>query len=333
MLGAAESARADGPVVVTPSFTTAVVYDDNLFSAPSRSTARQAASMGRFTPALSATYQVRPSLAFTGAFLSDAEVFPEFPDQNRFFARRRASVGMRSRLGRDTHLTMAMQYASTRTPRDLVEETDLEFARGHAEGYSANVGLNRRFGPHHTFGLGYQYHRLDFGERLPRDAHSMSLGWTFDVARATSLSLQGGPRYGEGITRAHARVALTHHLRQGSLTLSYGWGRHLVPSEVHEVNTLRLNAVTSRQIGRRLQVSLSPSYTRNYREERNSTSYTLQFGASYPIKPWLFAHGSYRFRHQRGTLLSPGIASADGDEIMSNIAWVGFSVSRSYRLR
>ncbi|MBI3029570.1 MAG: hypothetical protein HYY64_08675 [Candidatus Rokubacteria bacterium] len=143
---------------VTPSFSVGEVFDDNLFSTPSR---RQKDLISRFTPGIEAGYRSAP-LTLLGRYAFDAEVFLDHPELDAPQARQELALQIISRPTRSPSLTLSLDgaFTETETPGQLNVETGLAAGRVRARRLSASPAIAYRFDPL-TEGVADYTHTLD----------------------------------------------------------------------------------------------------------------------------------------------------------------------------
>lgn len=346
---------------IASSFSAIVAYDDNIqFTAFDR----QGGVFSRFVPALQATSQLKRSLALSAGYSTHAEVFREYPELNEFFARQQGILGLRCAPNPGTSFSLSAGYVGTRAASELVQPTGLEFPRGRAQGNVLGAALERRitqrgslnlryndqavslgtggsagfsrsqsvgggWSQHITRGstlsLAYDVQLYDLGEGGRSRSEVASVGWSQQLTRSTSVSVMGGPRMYQHSTSAEVSASVSHRLRRGQISLGYVRGQQAVPGEI--VETESFGGSASYQIGRRIQLSLSPGYFRNAHGEFLTEVYRVSGGLSARIKPWLAMQSSYQFVLQETRNYSGRI----GDAIPRTMVAAGLTITRSGR--
>lgn len=224
---------------ITPSFTLAEVFDDNIFSS-STDSRRKSDFITRVTPGLQAGYY---SIPFTllARYTFDAEVYAKHPELNDAQLRQQASAQMKYLPIRPLTLSLAGSYRRTETPQDLNLTTGIESARSRAKSYNvapafsyeidrltsvngqysftqderaggvktdtntASIDLKRRLGRQDTWGVAYTYRHYTFDRQE-----------TVTAEGSTTQSHVGA------LTWSHEFTPLTSFTLQGGARFSEG---------------------------------------------------------------------------------------------------------------
>src|SRR2546425_1330001 len=189
-----EAARVEGTTILAPFFTAGMVYDDNIFSSSSRP---EKDLFLRDTPGIQWTFR-RPNLTIEGRYLFDAEFYGDHSQLDSYHARQLASVGMQRFRDRFTTLSAGVTFAETLRPGDLVQATGLDLGRARSRAYSASLGLEKRTSPTESWGAGYDYTLLMFGQEENAGTHLLTGSWGREFGSFNSVTLRAGPRFFQG---------------------------------------------------------------------------------------------------------------------------------------
>jgi hypothetical protein len=258
-------------ITLVPSMSVGSIYDDNLF-AKSIGSGDQ---MTLFTPGLELAYET-PITTLLGAYAFDAQRSFDHPALNQLQARRHGLFDGSVHMSPHFTVSLAGRYDRTDTAGDLAFNTGLLTDRRRAERWQAGpsftfqpsqhvvvtglydwttetvvgaessdehvarLGVNRQISPRGTFGLSYLGRRfVSAGETSTSTAALFA--WSYAVAPATTLSIQGGPRYTTARNTVAPEIVVSYG-RKVPNYLSYGadyWrGESIIlgvlgPVEVH----------------------------------------------------------------------------------------------------
>jgi hypothetical protein len=352
---------------VTPSFSFAEVYDDNLFST---SSGRESDIYTSFSPSLKAGYQSAP-LTLLGSYGFDAQVYPGHPELTSALASQLASIEARYLPTRLLSLSFTGAYAESQTSRNINVLTGIDEGRQRSELYSFSPSVGYQFGPLTSGRAGYVFtqvasgvssnsHTLNLGlsrQLTPRDTGNLgfnqslfssgqdktlsfgfTLGWTRQLTAFTNMALQGGPQLTEGSVGANVSASISHRLKHGGVSFSFLQTQALVAGLANAVNTQVFTGSISYEPLRLLQVGATPFFSRNTpveSEQGNAETkvYGLGLNANYQLNRWLALQSSYQFSFQQGTLTtSPLTATGDDGNIYHNIVSVGLAITYPYRV-
>lgn len=360
-------AQAQAGFYVTPSFSLAEVYDDNLFSTSSRLKPEKDV-ISRFSPGLQAGYQSTP-LTLLGRYTFDAEVFANHPELTGAQTRQQASIESQYLPTQWLKLAFTSEYVETPTPRELNKQTGLEGGRVRAQRYSfspsiaygfdaftagtggytftkdeqsggvatdthtANLGLDRRITPWDTGSLGYIFRRFFFDSRDTTTSHAFAVGWTRQLTSLTSIALQAGPRFSEGSVDPEVSASIRHRLKQGDLSFTYSRSQNTISGRAGTVNTESFTGAVTYQLLPFLQVGAEPRFSRNTGAASEAKVYEVSLNATYQINKWLSLLGSFQSSIQQGSLDSVTATSELGDEdIHHNILLLSVAITNPYRV-
>ncbi len=323
---------------VTPSFSVAEVYDDNVFSAPSR---RKTDLISRFSPGIRAGYQSTP-LTLLGGYTFDAEVFSKNPELTTAQARQEASLELRSRPTPLLTLGLESVYTETQSPGELNVGTalavgrvraqrlafrptlayefdplttgtgDYTFAKDELSGgvstraHTASLGLDRRITPRDTGSLGYSFSRFDFDSDETTTSQAFTLGWTRAVASRTQITLRGGARVTEGSPGPEVAASIRHRLERGEVSFAYSRTQTTSIGQAGTISTESFAAAATYRLLADLVVRAAPSFFRDTGRDLEAKVYGMNLDVTYQITQWLSLQGSHAFSFQEGSLSSAG---------------------------
>lgn len=345
---------------ITPSFSVAEVYDDNVFATADR---READFISRFSPSIEAGYQ-SARLTLLGRYTFDAEVFAGHPELTTPEARRNASADLRYLPTPLLTLSLTGTYLTTQTPGEFNTETGLQtgrtpaervsvtpavayqlgplstatgdytFAQDEAGGieteiHSANLGFERRVTPRDTGSLGYAFRHFAFSGDTST-SHTFTLGWTRDITPLTTITLRAGPRFSDGSTDPEVAASIRRTFKHGELSVAYARTQATVVGERGVVESESFGVTLIYRLLAALEVRVAPVFITSTRGDLEATVYGVGVEAVYRVAKGLFLTGSYRFSLQQGNLV-PG-ARRD-EEIQRNVVTLSLVVTYPYRLR
>lgn len=352
-------AGAQPGVFVTPSFSIAEVYDDNLFFTPSR---REKDLISRFSPGIQAGYQSVP-LTLLGRYTFDAEIYPDHPELDDAQVRQEAGIEFRSRPNRTLTLSFDGAFLETQTPGQLNVATGILVGRVRAQRLSAKPGvayefdpltagaaeytltedelsggvtilthvgdlrLDRRITPLDTGSVGYTLREFDFDPGGTTTSHAVTLGWTRQLTPLTSLTLRGGPRFSEGSVDPEVSASIRHRLRLGEVSFTYSRSQTTVIGRAGSVDNEAFIATAVLEPLPSLEVRAAPSLLRTFDADREARVYALDLTAEYKITAWLSLEGAYEFSFQEG-----GVNAIRDEEISHNIILLRLTVKQPYRI-
>lgn len=359
------TAQAQAGFYVTPSFSVAEVYDDNLFSTSSR---REQDIISRFSPGLQAGYQSTP-LTLLGRYTFDAEVFANHPELTDAQAHQQASIAFQYLPAQWLTLAFTSEYIETPTPRELNKQTGLEGGRVRAQQYafgpsiaygfdpfttgtggytftkdeesggvttdthSVSLGFGRRITPWDTGSLGYTFSLFRFDSEGTTTSHAFTVGWTRQLTSLTSIVLQAGPRFSEGSVDPEVSASIRHRLKQGDLSFTYSRSQNTISGRAGTVNTESFTGAVTYQLLPFLQVGAEPRFSRNTGAASEAKVYEVSLNATYQINKWLSLLGSFNSSLQQGSLDSVTATSELGDEdIHHNILLLSVAITNPYRV-
>jgi len=252
LLAAPSPAAAQARVTLVPSVSVGSIYDDNLFAR----TIGTGDQMTLITPGLEASYET-PVKLLLGAFSFDAQRSFDHPALNELAARRHGLAAGRFQLS--PHFTLAFdgRYDRTDSAGDLSFVTGVLLDRQRAVRWQvgpsfafraaprvtitglydwttetvvgaemsdeqvARLGFTRQMTPRTTMGASYLGRRfVSAGETSTSTAALYS--WSYEVAPATNLTLQGGPRYSSARDAVLPEIVLALG-RKAATIVNYGF--------------------------------------------------------------------------------------------------------------
>ena len=232
----AGNAQAQTSTSLVPSVSFGTTYDNNLFAR----TSGDAGVMTVLRPSLEANYE-SPTLNASSLFSFDVQ-HSNFPALSTLDARRHGNIDISRRATTAMTLAVGVRYDRTETPGELNVDTGILGRRRTAERWELVPSLVYRGSPLTTITASYNgmtetlvddirgtMHVVRAGvthRATEHDDYSISVlsrrfvdsidtrtsnavlaGWTREVAYATRLSLQAGPRLSSGKTLAPEIVA------------------------------------------------------------------------------------------------------------------------------
>jgi len=271
LLAAPAPAGAQARITLVPSASVGSIYDDNLFAKAVGS----GDQMTLFTPGLELSYET-PIKLLVGGISIDMQRSFDHPSLNELAARRHALAGGRFQLS--PHFTLAFdgRYDRTDTAGDLSFATGILLDRQRAERWQvgpsfayrptprvminglydwttetvvgaeksdehvARLGFSRQVTPRATTGVSYLGRQfIAAGETSTSTAALFS--WTYELAPATMLTLQGGPRYTTARDAVMPEVVLSLGRKAANIVnygLDYWRGESIIlgvfgPVEIH----------------------------------------------------------------------------------------------------
>jgi hypothetical protein len=317
---------------VTPSFSIAEEFDDNVFVS---AIDKQWDFVTRFTPGIEFGYRSEPfTLVASGSI--DAEIFARNTELSDAANRKRAGLFMRWLPYRLLTVGLDVSYLDTQTPSELVPLTGLQLGRTHATQLVASPSVAYQLTPLTILRSSYAFqrdtidggldtftHRFRFGvshQLTPRDnifgnlrvnlydtegfslttTVAPTVGWIRQLTPQTLLTLEAGPRIiDDGSVEPELHARIEHDFRLARVALEYYRTETTVvgtrnPSEVESVTGL----IEAEPI-RLLRLRFEPGFYRTFGNGLPETrSYGFLLSALYPIQQYLTARFNYRFIYQ-----------------------------------
>jgi hypothetical protein len=254
LLGFPLRSAAQARVLIAPSASAGLAFDDNLFSTPDQQALTD--QILRVTPGLSASRETARSYWF-GGYSFDAERYQEHPILTTPMARQTAGGLVRVATSPRTAFTLAGGYDSTNTPSELNVTTALFTGRAKAWRWRAAPEVQHALSPASTVIASYDVTSDTLqDERIVTHAGRLALvhatgvrdefrfepfvrefifntgalavgggmvGWTHRITRFTSLKLQGGPRFVEksDVVKPELNLALERRTEYSEWSVSY----------------------------------------------------------------------------------------------------------------
>lgn len=346
---------------VTPFFSVAELYDDNIFSS---SSLRESDFISRFTPGIEAGYRSVP-LTLLGRYSFDAEIFADHPELNDAQARQDASIEFRYLPTPLLTLSFDGGFVETQRTEEINVGTGIQGGRARTQSFSlspsvtyqfdprttgaggytftntevsggvttdthtVNLGLNRQITPRDTGSLGYSYAQFVFDSDETITSHVVTLGWTHQLTPLTSITLLGGPRFTDGSVDPEAAASIRHQLDRGEVSFTYSRTLNIVAGETGVVKTERFAGAASYEVLRFLVVSVEPSFSKSEDEASETTRvYQMNLNATYQLAKWLFLEGSYQFSLQDTN--RPG--AGNDEDFDRNVFLVRLIFTNTYRV-
>src|SRR5262245_36247642 len=226
-VGAPGMAWAQSGWFITPSFTLAEEFDDNVFVS---TTNPQSDFITRFTPGVQLGYRSDPFTILASSSI-DAEIYARNTELSDAANRKRAALEVKYLPYRLLTLGLDVTYFETNTPSDLVPTTGLQLGRTRStelnvtpsaayqltsidsarasysyihdtfEGGTSNtihrvkLGYSRQITPLDTIGINYRLHVFENEGSPTTITNTPTIGWTRQITPNTVLTLEGGPRF------------------------------------------------------------------------------------------------------------------------------------------
>lgn len=252
-------ASAQSNVTFVPSISASTVYDDNLFAG----TSGDVGVMSHLRPAFEVNYE-SPTFTFFSFGSFDMQR-SNHPALNTFDARRHGTLDVHHRITPGTTLGFGLRYDRTETPGEINLDSGILGPRKTAERFEANPSVAVHVRPRTIVSVSYDgtteslvddingtlhvgragvtrqtstrdevtvsYLGRTFVDRFGTEtSHAALLGWTRELAYATRLTLQGGPRvstYGSGVVPEFL-AGLTRNTHVVRIALDYVHGETIV---------------------------------------------------------------------------------------------------------
>jgi hypothetical protein len=311
-------ACAQATVRVTPSFSTILVHESNLFSTPSD---RQADLITRVTPSIESAYA---STVWTliGRYSHDVERFADHPELTTTDARRHATVGLEYRPTRRWSVAADGEFSKTHTPGELNTLTNLAFSRAPAERIVAHSLITRqlhratagridyRFTEDRLAGVKIRTHDASVGAdhhvssrdtlkvesrvqqfvfessgagSAPATSLALIAGWTRAIGRDTDLVVDAGPRAVNGTIAPELSAGVRIHGESGSLSIAYSRTQATIIGLTGTADTQSLAATAGWRVRRWSQITVSPALVRSQHGAMRADVYRLMLDASHRI--------------------------------------------------
>ena len=164
----------------------------------------------------------------------------------------------------------------------------------------ATAAGERRWSRRDTARLDYVYREFDFGLEPSTRSHTVTAGWTHDLARGASVSLGGGPRVGDGTIVPELSASLGYRAPAVDLSLAYARVQTTLIGLAGAADTDSLSAVAA--YGRRdsLRVRFTPGIMQTTRAGLQARVYRVSLGASLRVAGALNLDAAYDFSRQHG---------------------------------
>ncbi|MBI2468896.1 MAG: hypothetical protein HYV62_13975 [Candidatus Rokubacteria bacterium] len=330
---AAPPARAQAGWYATPSFSLTEEYDDNVFATP---TGEREDFITRFSPGLKLGFG-SATLTLEASASVDAEVYAEQSELSGAANRTRAGLAVKYLPGPLTTLRLDAAFVQTQTATELLVETGVELGRREATLLGVTPLLSYRFSPlttgeasytfrrgtieddpdqttHeargaltwqlaqlHTATVGYLYQIFETEGADTRTSHTATLGWTGQLGRQTTLTLQAGPRVSDGDVGPDILARIEYRMRYGAVSLAYARSEAVVLGRAGTVEAEGLLATLTVEPVPRLRLTLSPSVRRSS-EDAPGVPETRVYGVGaavvYELSRWVSVRAEYRFALQ-----------------------------------
>jgi len=344
-LGLPVRAVAQARVLIAPSASAGLAFDDNLFSTPDQQAITD--QILRVTPGLSASRETARSYWF-GGYSFDAERYQEHPILTTPMARQTGGGLVRVATSPRTAFTLAGGYDSTNTPSDLNVTTGLFTGRARAWRLRAAPEVRHALSPASTVTVSYDVTSDTLqDERIITHAASLAfvhatgvrdefrfepfvrefifntgalavgggmIGWTHRITRFTSLRLQGGPRFIEksDVVKPELDLALERRTEYSEWSVSYERSMTTAIGLNAVVDTERLLARTGYHHPAVVDFTLEGGVYSN-RYTTTTRAYHVGVDLTRALGPAIAISLGYSLNLQRG-LFNPLALASPGDE-------------------
>lgn len=305
---------AQGDTYVKLLFSTAQVYDGNLFGDPAGN--RESDVIFRVSPAVETGYLSVP-FTLSARYTFDADRYVKHPALSKTIARQAASMELRYLPKPRLVLSFNPSYVQTQWPSEFNLDSRLAVRRAYAErlavassmsyewkpltrvnldygfvkdamaggiaieSQSVRIGFDRRTSDRNLHRIDYRFSSFGFGDWGTEASHLVSFGSTREITKLTSVDIGVGPRFlvRLGAIRPELSVSLRHRLQNGELDLNYS---RTQATAIGSTGILNLQAITlpvSYQPTRRLTLTGTPAFVGATLDGRRFSIYTLDFEA------------------------------------------------------
>jgi hypothetical protein len=355
-------AEAQAGFYATPTLSVAEIYDDNLFSTPTR---RRRDMISRVSPGLEAGYRSAP-LTVLGRYQFDAELYADHPELNDAQARQEGGLELQSRPTPTLRLALSGAFWETQTANELNVATGLIVGRTRAQRLSLGTAAGWRLGPRtevtaeaeaaddelagglstRSYAAGarvereltardtgrvrYLFRRFVFDGDAASTSQAVLVGWRRALTPRTILELDGGPRRSDGSFDPEVSGSLRHRLRAGELALAYA---RTEGTSIGQAGTLTIESLTGLatwEPRRSLRLRAAPSVVRVEQARREAMVYGLGLEASYQVTRVVALEAAYGFTLQRG---GTAPTTPPDEEITRNVVLLRITFASTYRLR
>jgi hypothetical protein len=317
---------------VSPSFGISEIYDGNLFYRP----AAEADTITRVSSRFDALYRSELH-SFSARYALDADRFGHHPDLTTAHARQDAGFEEQYHVTRRLTFNGSAAFTETQTPSELNLATVLVPGRARAQRLTLRPAATYQLGPmtnttiaytaahdrmlgvslltqaataiveHHPSprnGVRWQYSYQNYlFEAIERKtSQALTAEWTRDLTRATSLSLQAGPRITDGALSPDAAASLRHKMRIGEAALAYAHTQTTLIGLAGIADTHSVTARVSGELRSGLQLRLEPGLLRTTQMDLASTVYRVSIGGLQPLGRRLAIQASYDLNLQHGNI-------------------------------
>lgn len=324
--------------VITPSFSIAEEYDDNVFVS---NTNKQWDFITRFTPGLELGYRSDPfTLLLSGSI--DAEIFARNTELSDPANRKRAGLHFKYLPYRLLTLGLDVSYFETNTPSELVPTTGLQLGRSRATELNVTPSVGYAISAIDTVTASYSYildtfeggtdnttHRVKLGYARHLTAldtgainyrlhvfenegggpttitNTPTLAWTRQLTPNTLLTLEGGPRFvtddpfRDNVVEPEAHGRIEHTFRLAKVALDYIRSEAVVVGRPGKVEVEAVSGLVEVEPVRLLRVRFEPGFYRTFGgADPEARVYGFLLTGLYPITSWLTSRLNYRFAYQ-----------------------------------
>ena len=337
-VGSAQEVSLSSGWFITPSFSLAEEFDDNVFVS---TTDPQSDFITRFTPGVQLGYRSTPFTLLASSSI-DAEIFADNTELNGV-NRKRAALEMKYLPFRLLTTSLNVAYFETETPTDLVPTTGLQLGRtratqlsvipaaiyqitsldtasasyayfrdtleGGLDNYTHRVrlGYSRQLTSLDLGSINYRLHVFASQDNATTFTNTPTLAWKRQLTPNTVLTLEAGPRFVSGgpaftddTVEPEAHAGIEHTFKQAKVALEYHRTEAVVVGRPGKVELESVTGSVEIEPVRLLKLRFQPGYYRTFDgEDPTATVYGFLLGGLYQIKSWLAARLDYRFAYQK----------------------------------
>ena len=170
---------------------------------------------------------------------------------------------------------------------------------------TASAGLNHILSPRDSLQFQAQNVTYNFSDGENATSNVVTLGWTHDITRYTSLVLSAGPSHTEGKTVPEISAAIRHDTDAVSYSITYVRSQAAIIGQTGVINEQGLGISFAFNPTHRLSIGFSPSYFHDYGTTVNAYGYHAGFYTRYYISPAWSLNLSYDYSWQNGNVGTP----------------------------
>lgn len=331
------AAAGQGDTYGRIGFSTAQIYEDNLFTA-ARARGPESDLISRFGSELEGGYR-SAALLVAARYAVDAERYRTHPHLNRAIARQDGGIELHYVPVRRLALDTSASYVDTHAPLELnvtsqlalgriraerltarsaatytwtratTIATDYEFITQLAAGtpatslHSPHIGLEQRRSTRAASRVDYRLRHLSLANGAAIEAAQLvTFGWVQEMTRRTGIEIDAGPRFAEGVVQPEVSVVLRHRARRGEISLGYTETQTTPLGESGMVDVRSLALRVTYVPTRSLTITAAPAFARsNARDGRHVSVRALDVEAIVQLARGSALVVSSRLGRQEGT--------------------------------